>query len=220
MAYKNFELLIRLEYKGLNNSKSEKERKVHTNLYKLGIVMQELESELYDGYPYIYANMRVLIEEMMNFFIEYELEMVAEEGVGRGYRTSEQVQELIDDIKANRVKSWRGKRIKVERAAWNLRRKIDLVTACFGQKGVDIKSWKLHDWRKLLNDTNHNFFLPMDNVRKGVESRFRLLKEFHKIYREIVRLYYGLDTNEYIQPTQDELDVVVDKFNTRLHSYR
>lgn len=220
MNKRNFNLIIELSSKYLNSPKYVKNKDSLLNLYKLGLVMQELESELWDGYPYIYANMRVLIEEIMNFFIEKELKIVIEEGNGEEYMSSDGIDQWIKGIKEGAITSWRRQTIRVEKSTFNLFKKIELLLACFSQKGIDLLGWELHVWRKQLNDTNHNFFLPAKETEKGFEKRFKLLGKFHNlIYRKLVKMYFRMDVGDYQEPTEDELVIIASKYNQRIESY-
>lgn len=167
MNKRNFNLIIELSNKYLSYPEYAKNKESLLNLYKLGLVMQELESELWDGYPYVYANMRVLIEELMNFFIENELKITVQEGSGERYMSSDEIHQWIREIRDGTITSWRGQTIRVEKSTFNLRKKIDLVLASLRQKNIDLSGWALHDWRIQLNDTNHNFFLPTKDAEKG-----------------------------------------------------
>ncbi len=54
--------------------------KILQKLYNIGIFLQTIELELWDGYPHIYANMRVALEEIMNHIIENELQISEKTG--------------------------------------------------------------------------------------------------------------------------------------------
>jgi hypothetical protein len=217
----NFGMLIKMSNKFLTIPEYEQYHKILSNLYHLGLSIQELENELWDGYPYIYANLRVLIEEVMNFFIENEFEITVLEGSGDEFMKSDEIRNWILNIKNGKLNSWRKSSIKVEKSTFNLNHKINLVNAGLSIKGVNISEWELHEWRKNLNDTSHNFFLPVGKAESGFKNRFELLKRFHnQVYRGLVKLYFKRDPGTYLGPTEEELKIIAKKFDDRINSYK
>ena len=224
MHTNNFSLLVQLSAKYKEDPKYIKNRDSLVYLYNIGLFMQELESELWSGFPYIYANMRVLIEEIMNFFVEKELKLSIIEGFGEGFMSSDEVYQWLKDIREGEKEPKIDTQLKVEKSAFNLKRKIDLVIICLKNRargrGIDISSWELQKWRDQLNQTNHNILLPTKDATKGFENRFQLLRWFHDtIYKDIVKLYFHVNVPKYLGPSEEELNEIASKYNKRIESY-
>ena len=225
MHTNNFSLLVQLSAKYKDDPNYTKNKDSIVYLYSIGLFTQELESELWNGYPYVYANIRVLIEEIMNFFVEKELRLSIIEGYGEGFMTSDDVFQWIKDIKESHDVPKVGSQLKVEKSALNLKRKIDLVIICLNdrarERGIDLSNWELQKWRDQLNQTNHNILLPTKDAIKGFENRFQLFHWFHDtIYKDIVRMYFHKMVPNYRWPSKEELSEIASKYNKRIESYK
>ena len=213
----NFRLLIKYSAMCKDDPRYEKDRDTIVSLYKLGLFMQEMETEIWNGYPYIYANMRVLIEELMNFFIKRKLKISIIEGCGGN--------KWLEDVKDGRKDFQEGSTLYVKKKSeFNLKRKIELVTICLTQsareRGVELSSWWLQNWRAELNQTNHHIFLPIEDAVNGFNNRFQLIQEFHDtIYKDLVKMYFDKTVPPYLGPSEEDLKKIVSKYNDRIKSY-
>lgn len=208
------------------------DRKINKNpeeLRKIFIYANDIESQLWEGFPYVYPNMRLIIEAFCDYVIDcigLSKEKIVVD-TANGMTKNELIKYLYETHKNNKEGIYKrlssGEALLVKkRGAYTFEVKIDIIQYFFEEVGVDTSHWMLDTYRVGLNKFVHELYLLKPNDKKTVlekyQDAFKVIQIFYDyLCRDFIYVLLKIRINEYATPTQEEMVDIIGKYTQRLN---
>lgn len=211
------------------------EKKQIRVLYNIAIYAQDIEDQLWDGYPYVYPAIRVLIESFFNYIID-TLKKKKLLKISYDYDSGMDLKKLVahfDQWQAEGEfldKIEKGIIIQ-KKSIFSIDAKEQLVRNYLLAMGISESSnenWGTHTLIKNLNTRSHKIDLLNDYSTEDAlviyKNRFVIMETIHEgVFRGFVEAAFSADENkemswpmkQYHLPNEDEFGKIIIKYKTR-----
>lgn len=213
-------------------------KKIKT-LYNIAVFAQDIEDQLWDGYPYVYPSMRILIE---NFF-DYIIDTLKEKGLFEISFNRAQGMDLhklvtffekcqADGTFLNEMKEGI---IVQNKTVFSISAKEEFVRNYFLAMGISEstdETWGTFTLVKNLNTRSHKMDLLNDYSSEEIwniyKNRFIIMETIHEgIFRGFAEAAFSASGNsnvswpvkKYHMPNNNELELIIKKYKTRQEKY-
>lgn len=218
----NFAELVNLTQHGIIKNNPEKLREIF-------VYANDIESQLWEGFPYVYSNMRLVIEAFCDYVIDCiglsKEKIIVDKTDGM---TKIELINYLSDIHKNnkegiykRLSSGKDLLIK-KRDAYTLEVKIDIIQYFFEEVGVNTSQWALDTYRIGLNKFVHEMYLLKPDDEKTVvekyQDAFKVMQIFYDyLCRDFIYALLKVRITKYVAPTQEEMVDIIEKYTYRLN---
>lgn len=196
------------------------------HLISIGLFAQCIEDQVYDGHPFVYPNIRVLYEELIDYIVFDKMKLRYIIDKDNGY-TSETLIEYLDEIglsgnyTATLLQAF-PLPIK-QRDALKLYVKERIVQYLYKEMGLEFGFFydgkdKSKEFRQILNVESHGFFFAKpDKLFAEISQIFSVLMNFHDtMYTTFIKsIAQQMKVLQYQFPSSEERKIIVDKFVSR-----
>ena len=235
MSIINFKDMISISEMIPANASNE-EIRFKKRLREIGVFAQSLDNQLWDGYPDIFANFRVLMESFCDCIIEETCTKIcidqkdgySKDELSRFFR--ENLNRIRRNNGENRVRELFGdKTLKVkDKNVFSLWVKIMAVASIFEDVGFTTKGWHFDFLINQMNLRSHQIYLLSSDSNFSLKDyyvlRFDIMKHFHdEIYKTYLEKFINIGVKvkieNYKKPDNSELNNILNKYKERLKLY-
>ena len=225
MSIINFKDMISISEMIPANASNE-EIRFKKRLREIGVFAQSLDNQLWDGYPDIFANFRVLMESFCDCIDQKD--GYSKDELSRFFR--ENLNRIRKNKGENRVSELFGdKTLKVkDKNAFSLWVKIMAVASIFEDVGFTTKGWHFDFLINQMNLRSHQIYLLSSDSNFSLKDyyvlRFDIMKHFHdEIYKTYLEKFINIGVKvkieNYKKPDNSELNNILNKYKERLKLY-
>lgn len=202
-------------------------RRNDAELVNIGYYARIIENQVLDGYPFVYMNIRILYESMINYivFSKVKFKWVKNKN---GYSSETLMEHLKTISEGGSFTKTLLKELPIsvkKKDAINLYVKEGIVKYLYEEMGLSFGFfYKGEDctqkFRQILNDEAHCFgkvFGDKSVIFQEISEIYSVLKNFHDtMYATFIEsIAKGTLISEYQIPSDEEKEVIANKFLTK-----
>lgn len=210
-----------------------KQEKISEQLFKIGVFAQCIESQLWEGHPYVVSNVRLLLEELANLILmeaHFTIEIDEEKG-----KTKDELREEYT-LLLNEARKRCGQSNIVQEAFGNktiliknknefpLYIKLLAVESIFEELGHSTKAWNFKRMRDDANIATHHINLLQHYGNMSITDCFYQLFEYQRqihatIYKAYIESHSPVGYRkipDYHMPTKEDLELIVERYISQL----